>query len=100
MPGKDGYAAGAEGARFQVSPDTVYNTLGDKSVLVHMRTNKIYELNSTGARFWELLGEGHERAEIRQLMLREFDVAEADLDREIEDLLTALEKEGLITKIS
>ena len=30
-------------------------------------------------------------------MLQEFDVAEADLDREIEAMITSLENEGLIT---
>ena len=89
-----------ETSRFQASPDTVYNTIGDQSVLVHMRTNKIYELNRTGARFWELLCAGHELGEIRQLMLREFDVAESDLSREIGALLKALENEGLLVRIS
>jgi hypothetical protein len=62
-----------------------------------MTTNQIYELNRTGARFWELLSAGNDRKTIQQLMLQEFDVAEADLDREIEAMITSLENEGLIT---
>jgi len=33
-------------------------------------------------------------------MLQEFDVAKADLSREIEGLLASLENKGLITKVS
>ena len=62
-----------------------------------MRTNRIYELNRTGARFWELLCAGNCRAKIQQIMSQEFDVSEAELDREIKALLTSLENERLIT---
>jgi hypothetical protein len=82
--------------RFRVSPDTVYNALNDQSVLINMRTNEIYELNQTGARFWDLLCAGHHRARIQQLMLQEFDVDEAILDREIEALIASLKSSGLI----
>jgi len=85
-------------ARFRASSDAVHNNIGDQSVLVHMGTNKIFELNSTGARFWELLCEDHDLGEIRRFMLQEFDIAEADLDREIEDLLNALQREGLVVR--
>ncbi|MBA3474632.1 MAG: PqqD family protein [Rubrobacter sp.] len=62
-----------------------------------MRTNQIYELNQTGARFWELLSAGHDRAEIQRIMLQEFDVVEADLTAEIDTMLASLKSEGLIT---
>ena len=89
-----------DASRFQVSSDIVYQQTGDEAVLVDMNTNQIYELNRTGARFWELLSAGHDRTEIQQLMLQEFDVAEADLAVEIEAMITSLENEGLITKAS
>jgi hypothetical protein len=82
--------------RFRVSPDTVYDTLDDRSVLINVTTNEIYELNQTGARFWELLSAGHDHAQIRQLMLQEYDVDETVLDREIEALLVSLKSAGLI----
>jgi hypothetical protein len=80
----------------RVSPDTVYNTLDNQSVLINVSTNEIYELNQTGARFWELLAAGHDRARIRQLMLQEFAVDETVLDREIESLFASLKSAGLI----
>ena len=86
--------------RFQPSPDAVYNRVGDQAVLIHMRTNRIYELNRTGVRFWELLSAGHDLAETQQLMLQEFDVTQADLVAEIEAMLTSLKGEGLIVETS
>ncbi len=82
--------------RLRVSPDTVYNTLDNQSVLINVRTNEIYELNQTGARFWELLAAGYDQARIRQLMLEEFAVDETELDTEIQALLASLKSEGLI----
>jgi hypothetical protein len=85
-----------DGQQFRVSPDTVYNILDDQSVLINVRTNELYELNRTGTRFWELLSAGHNRAQIRQLMLQEFDVDEVVLDREIDSLVASLQDAGLI----
>jgi hypothetical protein len=62
-----------------------------------MRTDRIYELNRTGTRFWELLCAGYTQAEIQQLMLQEFGVAEDDLAVEIKAMLASLQDEGLVT---
>ena len=93
---KENQSNRADTPPLQAGPDTVFNRIGDEGVLIDMRTNRIYDLNSSGARFWELLCAGHDRATIRQLMLQEFDVAEAELDREIEDMLASLKREGLV----
>jgi hypothetical protein len=94
VPNNDQNEAGT--LRFRPSPEAVYDYVGDQAVLIHMRTNQIYELNWTASRFWELLCAGHNQAKIQQLMLQEFDVAEADLSHEIEALLASLKNKGLI----
>lgn len=91
---------GTDTSRFRASPDTVYNDIGNQSVLIHMKTNKIFELNRTGARFWELLCSGQDLGTIRETMLREFDVSEAELDHETKTLLGALQAEGLVNRTS
>jgi hypothetical protein len=88
--------SGGEPPRFRVSPDTIYETLDDRGVLINVTTNEIYELNQTGARFWELLSAGHDQTQIRQIMLQEYDVDETVLDREIEALLASLRSASLI----
>jgi hypothetical protein len=71
--------------------------IGDRIVLVHLQTNQIYELNRTGARFWELLTSGLDGTRIRQTMLREFAVVESQLDQEIEALLSMLVNANLVS---
>ena len=81
----------------QPSPDVVAQGVGAETVLVHLQTNKIFTLNVTGARFWELLTAGLSPDEIFERMLAEFDVEEPALRTEIDSLLAALARENLVT---
>jgi hypothetical protein len=78
------------------NPDVAWRRVGDDAVLVHLKTNRIYSLNRTGARFWELLSEGYGRDAAQATLLGEFDVAEDELRKEVDDLLAALTRDGLL----
>lgn len=78
------------------SPDVVSRRLGDEVVLVHLRTNRIFALSPTGARFWELLTDGKSRTEIEGELLREYEVAPEDVSAEIDSLVRTLEAEQLL----
>jgi hypothetical protein len=78
------------------SPDTVATRLGDEVVLVHLKTERMHVLNRTGARLWELLCGGSNWADIRSVMLTEFEVTAGQLDAEMEDLVRVLSEERLI----
>ena len=82
--------------RFRPSPDTVAQRLGDELVLIHLRTDRMFVLNRTGARVWELLSTGVDLVEIQKQVLREFEVAEAELTTDVRDLLHSLRTEQLI----
>jgi hypothetical protein len=94
--GRTGPDIRSPAVRLRPSPDAVSNRVGDQIVLVHMKTDRIHELNRTGSRLWELLCEGHDRAEIQRRMLQEFDVTEEQLSSEIERILASLRDERLI----
>ena len=79
------------------SLDVVFRHLDDEAVLVHLRTNRIYSLNRTGPRFWELLDAGHDTHEIKEHLSREFDVDAEQVEEEIETLVTSLISEGLVS---
>jgi Coenzyme PQQ synthesis protein D (PqqD) len=74
----------------------VSRRLGDGAVLVHLPTNRIFELNDTGARVWELLAEGKDVPAIVADVTREFAVEGAVAEREVNDLLDRLHHEGLL----
>jgi hypothetical protein len=76
--------------------DAVSNRLGDGGVVVNLRTNRIFELNATGMRAWELIGEGHTRGEIERRLESEFEVEPARVRAELSTLLADLAREGLV----
>jgi hypothetical protein len=76
--------------------DVVYRELADQAVLVHLRTNRIYSLNSTGARFWSLLALGGDRNTIERQLLAEFDISHEELRDEVDRLLASFQEEGLV----
>ena len=82
--------------RIRQSAQVVSSQLGDAGVLVHLRTNRIFEVNATGLRIWELAREGRTIEEIEAKLRGEFDVEPARLRAELLDLVTEFTREGLI----
>ena len=82
--------------RIRQSTQVVSSRLGDAGVLVHLQTNRIFEVNATGLRIWELAGEGRTLEEIEETLRGEFDVEPARLRTELLELVAELSREGLI----
>lgn len=82
--------------RIRQSPDVVSSRLGDAGVLVHLQTNRIFEVNATALRIWELAGEGRSLDEIEQTLRREFEVEPMRLRTEMLALVDELAREGMI----
>ena len=85
------------GQSVEAATDVVAQRIQDEVVLVNLRTNRIYVLNRTAARFWDLMDAGNDRAKIRERLLDEFDVEGAQLDEQIEALLSDLTAEELVS---
>ena len=81
---------------FRPNPDVIAQRMGAEIVLIHLRTDRIYELNRTAARVWGLLGAGHDQAQIQQQLLDEFNIGETQLAGEIVALLDLMQAEGLL----
>ena len=84
--------------RFRVNPDAVAQRVGEEIVLVHLTTDRMYVLNETGARAWELLCAGHDAPAIRQRMLQEFEVSPNQIADELDHLVRWLQTEDLISR--
>jgi hypothetical protein len=82
---------------FIISPDAVANRMGDQTVLVHVGTGRIFELNQSAARVWDLLSSGHGRNEIQKMLLEEFDISDSIASQQIEELLDSLIAEKIIS---
>ncbi len=84
------------GPRFRPSPEVIAQSLGGELVLLHLGTERFYELNPTTARLWELLCAGHDAAQIREQLLREFEVDPEQLAGEVRAILASLRDEDLV----
>jgi hypothetical protein len=76
--------------------DVVADFAGDRLVLIHLATNRIFELNPTGSRVWELLRDGEDEDGMVRRMLEEFDVPEDQLRDEIRSVIGRLVAENLV----
>jgi hypothetical protein len=82
--------------RLEPTDDVVGQRLGEGTVLVHLKTNRIFELSKTAGRFWELLQSERDRRQIEEKLLSEFDVSEQELAAEVDDLISSLADEDLV----
>jgi hypothetical protein len=67
------------------------------TVLVHLPTNRIFELNETGARIWELLTAGLDADAVAERLVDEFEVDRAVVMADLDSLLDRLSLEGLLS---
>lgn len=78
------------------NPDVISKRLDQATILVHFPTNRIFELNETGTRIWELLGQNCDMVSIAQVLVDEFDIDEARAADEVNNLLDQLRAAGLL----
>ncbi len=69
--------------------EVVFCDVGGEMALLHLQRGFYYGLNRVGARIWHLLGAGRTVAEVRDTLMREFDV---DAERCEEDLQLILQQ--------
>jgi hypothetical protein len=80
----------------QPSRDVIAKRLGESAVVIHLSSNRIYELNETGARVWELLCQGFDVDGIVRQLVEEFEVDDVRAAVEVEDLLTQFRAAGIL----
>src|SRR6516225_4431827 len=85
------------GVALYPNSDVIAKRLDQTSVLVHIPTNRIFELNETGSRVWDMIGESLSADQIVQRLADEFDVEAARAADEVNELLTRLRNEGLLS---
>jgi hypothetical protein len=82
--------------RSRPHPEVIAKRLDDGSVLVDLRTSRIFELNPTATRAWELLAQETDLGRVARQLATEFEVAEDEAAREVVRLVEELRAEGLL----
>jgi hypothetical protein len=83
-------------AGLRPAADIVDRNLGETAVLIRLQTKKIYELNATGARIWDLLKAGFTKEHVVDALVAEFNTDRDALTEAVDELLDTLRAEGLI----
>ena len=78
------------------APDVVARRLEESGVLVNLATNRVFELNDTGMRIWELLVEGVQPPALPDRLAQEFDVTAGQAQVEVRQAVEVLRAEGLL----
>ena len=78
------------------NPEVIAKRLDQTTVLVDISTSRIFELNETGTRIWELLGQGLDVEQIVQRLVSEFEVEDSQAAEELKKLLSQLRDQGLV----
>lgn len=81
---------------FQPAPGNVYADLADELAILDSKSGIYYGLDPVGARIWSLLIEGKNVAQIRDVLLDEYDVDGRQLEADIAHLFEDLFTKGLI----
>lgn len=79
----------------RIDPNVVAQRVGEDVVLVQLQTNRIFELNATGGRVWDLLAAGEAPDSIVSMLVDEFEVDAASLRAELQAFLDTLRENGL-----
>ena len=85
-----------EQARVLPNPEVVAKRLDEDLVVIHLGTDQIYSLNSSAARFWELLENGLDVQEAKKQLTEEFDVPMEQLEQDISATLASLVENQLV----
>jgi hypothetical protein len=84
-------------SRIMLSADQVSAELDGEGVVLNLRDGVYFGLNAVGTRVWTLLKEAPRTVgELRRAILDEYAVGFEECDRDLRELLTALEEHGLI----
>jgi hypothetical protein len=82
--------------RAAIPAEVLVRQLGDETVILDLASGTYFGLDETGTRIWQLLQQGATLREVCGAMVKEFEVAPQDIERDVLDLAGELRDRGLI----
>lgn len=76
--------------------DHVSCSLGDEAAILNLKNTVYYGLNPVGTRVWDLVQQARSVSDIRDALLREYDVEAGECERDLLQLLQQMREQGLI----
>jgi len=81
----------------KISSEVLTQEVGGETVILDLKSESYFGLDEVGTRIWQLLQEQKDIQTITATMLNEYDVEEKQLEKDIQNLLTQLNKAGIVT---
>lgn len=78
------------------APDVLVQELEGESVLLNLDSERYFGLDEVGTRIWQLLGEHRSLERVCEEMLKEYDVDESELRRDLLKLARDLVEAGIV----
>ena len=86
--------------RYEVPKSVLSRTVGTETILLNLDTSTYHSLNGVAGRAWGLILEGKSLADVESVLLAEYAVDSAQLERDLTELFAELEKLNLVTPVS
>jgi hypothetical protein len=83
--------------KISLTPNILSKRLGEELILINLETDRIFSLNLTGAKAWEIIEDTKDLDLVKKGLLDQFDVSPELLDEELDRILNALIAEGFVT---
>ena len=81
---------------FEIPDHVVARRIGEETIILDLESGTYFGLDPVGARAWELMAEGRTINSVCTVMLEEYDVDEARLERDLRKLVEDLRAHGLV----
>ena len=81
----------------QVSSEAIAQEVSGETVILDLKSEQYFSLDTVGTRVWQLLQDSPHIEEIYEQLLQEYDVDPSRLRTDLEDLISTLAEEGLIS---
>jgi hypothetical protein len=82
--------------KYMVNTTAVSHRFGDDVVLVHPETDRVFLLNLTSARIWELLCQNNQQDTIERILFNEFYGQPDQIKEDIVRIISELQAEKFI----
>jgi hypothetical protein len=83
--------------RLACSPEVLSRVLDGEAILLHLGSGTYFGMNEVATRAWELIVAGTTYAAMCSSLVAEFEVSQAEIERDMREFLSALQDKHLVT---
>lgn len=82
--------------KFKISDSVFHSDVENEKVILSLKNGAYYGLEELGARIWNLLEQSKSFIEIRETIVKEYEVEDEECERDLQELLQELIEAELI----